>query len=102
VKEMVYLKSIQKITPTDVSVSGTIYQKMHLKEFRGGGSALLAPPGSTYGFGVSRVVCGTHIHLLAPWATRLLSQCMPHWWQVNGNTARDYSLASTRQHWARV
>jgi len=25
-------------------------------------------------FGVSRVVCGSHYHLLAPWATRLLSQ----------------------------
>jgi len=24
-----------------------------------------------------------------PWATQLLSQCMLHWWQVNGSTARE-------------
>jgi len=36
VLEMVYLKTIQKITPMDVSVSGTIDQKTYLKKFRGG------------------------------------------------------------------
>jgi len=38
-------------------------------------------------FGVSQVVCGTHLHLLAPWATQLLPQWMLHWWRVNGKTA---------------
>jgi len=47
VLEMVYLKTIQKITPMDVSVSGTIDQKTYLKKFRGD-SAPLAPPGSAY------------------------------------------------------
>jgi len=40
---MVYLQAIQKITPMDVSVSGTISQKSYLKKFRRGSSALLAP-----------------------------------------------------------
>jgi len=40
VQEMVYLKAIQKITPMDVSVSGTIDQKTYLDKFRGG----LQPP----------------------------------------------------------
>jgi len=40
---MVYLKTIQKITPMDVSVSGTINQKTYLKNF-GGASAPLVPP----------------------------------------------------------
>jgi len=31
VQEMVYLKAIQKTTPMDVSVSGTIDQKTYLK-----------------------------------------------------------------------
>ena len=35
VLEMVYLKTIQKITPMNVSVSGTIDQKTYLKKFRG-------------------------------------------------------------------
>jgi len=43
VQDMVYLKAIQKITPMDVSVSGTIDQKRYLKKFRGV-SAPLAPP----------------------------------------------------------
>jgi len=34
------------------------------------------------------MVCGTHLRLLAPWATRLLSQRMVHWWRVNDSTAR--------------
>jgi len=38
--------------------------------------------------GVPRVVCGAHLSLVPPWATRLLSQWMLHWWRVNGNTAR--------------
>jgi len=42
-----------------------------------------------YFSGVSRVVCGAHLHLLAPWATRLLSECMLHWWRVNGSIARE-------------
>jgi len=37
---MYYLKAIQKITPMDVSVSGTIDEKMYLKKFREG----LQPP----------------------------------------------------------
>jgi len=44
---MVYLKVIQKITPMDLSVSGTIDQKTHLKNL-GGASAPLAPSGSAY------------------------------------------------------
>jgi len=44
---MVYLNGIQKITPMDVSVSGTIDQKTYLKKFRGA-SAPLASPGSAY------------------------------------------------------
>jgi len=39
-------------------------------------------------FEVSRVVCGAHLRLLAPWATRLLSQWMLHWWWVSGSTKR--------------
>jgi len=46
---MVYLKAIQKITPMDVSVSGTIDQRTYLKKF-GRASAPLAPPGSAYEF----------------------------------------------------
>ena len=38
--------------------------------------------------GVSRRVCGAHLRLLAPWATRLLSQWMLHWWRINVSTAR--------------
>jgi len=41
-QEMVYLKAIQKITPTDIFVSGTIDPETYLKKFRGA-SALLAP-----------------------------------------------------------
>jgi len=40
-------------------------------------------------FRMSRLVCGAHLRLLAPWATRLLSQWMLHWWQVNSSTARE-------------
>jgi len=40
VQEMVYLKAIQKITPMDVSVSGTINQKTYLKKFKGNFSPL--------------------------------------------------------------
>jgi len=36
VQEMIYVKPIQKITPMDVSVSGTIDRKTYLKKFRGG------------------------------------------------------------------
>jgi len=46
---MVYFKAIQKITPTGVSVSGTIDQKTYLKILAWGASAPLAPPGSAYG-----------------------------------------------------
>jgi len=35
-------------------------------------------------FWVTRVVCGAHLRLLAPLATRVLSQWMLHWRQVNG------------------
>jgi len=42
VQEMVCLKTIQKLTPVDVSVSATIDQKTYLKKL-GGPSALLAP-----------------------------------------------------------
>ena len=45
---MVDLKAIQKITPMDVSVSGTI-DKKHIWKKLGGASAPLAPPGSVYG-----------------------------------------------------
>ena len=47
VQEMIYVKSIQKITPMDVSVSGTIDLKTYLKKFRGG-CRHLAPPGSAF------------------------------------------------------
>jgi len=43
VLQMVYLITIQKITPMDVSVSGTIDQKTYLKKFRGGFSPLSPP-----------------------------------------------------------
>jgi len=43
VQEMVYLKAIQKITPMEVSVSGTIDQKTYLKKFKGGFSPLSPP-----------------------------------------------------------
>jgi len=43
-----YVMAIQKITPMDVSVSGTIDQTPYLKKFRGV-SAPLDPPGSAYG-----------------------------------------------------
>ena len=52
---MVYLITIQKITPMDVSVSGTIDQKTYLKKFRGA-SAPLAPPGSAYAEGLVRLL----------------------------------------------
>jgi len=45
---MVYLKAIQKITPKDVAVSGTIDEETYLKKFRGGFSPLSPPPGSAY------------------------------------------------------
>jgi len=35
-----------------------------------------------------RVVCGA-FRLLAPWATRLLSQWMLQWWRVSGSAARE-------------
>jgi len=38
-------------------------------------------------FGVSRVFCRDHLLLLAPWATRLLSQWMLCWWRIIGSTA---------------
>jgi len=40
---------------------------------------------------MSRVVCGAHPHLLAPWTTRLLSQWMLQWWRVNVSTQRQLS-----------
>jgi len=45
---MVYIKVIQKITPTDVSVSEIIDQKTYLRKLRGS-SVPLTPSGSTYG-----------------------------------------------------
>jgi len=53
---MVYLKAIQKITPMDVSVSGTIDEKTYLKKFRGGFSPLSSPPGSAYDCSVVTVM----------------------------------------------
>jgi len=44
VHEMVYLKTIQKITPKDVAVSGTIDEETYLKKFKGVFSPLSAPP----------------------------------------------------------
>jgi len=41
---MVHLKVIQKITPMDVSVSGTIGQRTYLKKFKGGFSPLNLTP----------------------------------------------------------
>jgi len=38
--------------------------------------------------GVSRVVCGGHLRVLALRATRLLLQWLLHWWRVNGSTTR--------------
>jgi len=35
VQEMVYLKVMQKITPVDISVAGTINQKRYLQKLRG-------------------------------------------------------------------
>jgi len=46
---MVYLKTIQKITPKDVAVSGTIDGETYLKKFKGVFSPLSALPGSVYG-----------------------------------------------------
>jgi len=43
VQEMVYLKAIQKITPMDVSVSGTIDQKRIWKKLRGASASLFPP-----------------------------------------------------------
>jgi len=43
VQETVYLKAIQKITPIDVSVSGTIDEKTYLKKIRGVFSPLSPP-----------------------------------------------------------
>jgi len=43
VQEIVYLKAVQKITPMDVSVPGTIDQKTYLKKFREGFSPLSLP-----------------------------------------------------------
>jgi len=45
---MIYLKAIQKITPMDASVSGTIDEKTYLKNLGGGFSPLSSPPGSAY------------------------------------------------------
>jgi len=56
VQEMVYLKAMQKITPMDVSVSGTIDQKTYLKNLRGP-SAPLAPLDSPMNCGIHRVNC---------------------------------------------
>jgi len=42
VQKMIYLRTIQKITPMDISVSETINQKTYQKKFRGA-SAPLAP-----------------------------------------------------------
>jgi len=42
-QETVYLKTIQKITPMDVSVSGTIDEETYPKKFRGGFSRLSPP-----------------------------------------------------------
>jgi len=51
-------------------------------------------------FGVSRVVCGAHIRLIAPWATRLLSQWILHWWRVSGSTACEpFPCADTARGW---
>ena len=44
---MVYFKAMQKITPMDVSVSGTIDQKTYLKNLEGD-LVPSAPPGSAY------------------------------------------------------
>ena len=44
---MIYLKAVQKITPMDVSVSGTIDEKTYLKNL-GGRFSPLTPPGSAY------------------------------------------------------
>jgi len=44
---MVYLRLSKKITPMDVSVSGTIDKILYLKKFMGGFSPLI-PPGSAY------------------------------------------------------
>ena len=48
---MVCFKAMQKITPMDVSVSGTIDQNTYLKTL-GVASALLAPARSAYETGV--------------------------------------------------
>jgi len=40
VQEMAYSMVVQKITPMDVSVSGTIDQKTYLKKFRGASAPL--------------------------------------------------------------
>jgi len=41
-------------------------------------------------FGVSRVVCGAHLRLLA--ATRLVSQWMLHWWRISGSVDKLWFL----------
>jgi len=40
-------------------------------------------------FGVSLVVCDGHLGLLGPWATRLLSQSILHWWHANASSAAE-------------
>jgi len=57
---MIYVKPIQKITPMDVSVFGTIDRKTYLKKFRGA-SAPLVPPGSAYGLGVAQFKASSRI-----------------------------------------
>jgi len=52
VQVIVLFKGYTKITPMDVSLSGTIDQKTYLKKFRGA-SASLAPPGSAYDWAYS-------------------------------------------------
>jgi len=39
-----------------------------------------------------RVFSDVYLRLLAPWATRLLSQWMLHWWRVNDSTARVFAV----------
>jgi len=39
---------------------------------------------------VSRVVCGAISIYSGPWANRVLSQLMLHWWRANGSAAREH------------
>ena len=65
VQQMVYLKAIQKITPMDVSVSGTIDQKPYLKKFSGASDPL------------------------APWIR--LCGCLERWAQGDANKDQKYN-----------